>query len=158
MSAETRAFALENFLPYRLSLLSNTVSQGISQAYRKRHGLSVMEWRVVAILGRYPGLTASEVMARGAMDKVTVSRAVNRLLERGLVERNAHAEDRRRMPLNLTADKGEPLYHEVVPRALDYERRLVAVLGEGELAAFGAIIAKLQNRANALFGSDGVME
>ena len=57
-TANPQDFALEHFLPYRLSLLSNTVSEGIALAYRTAYGLSVTEWRVIAILGRYPGLTA----------------------------------------------------------------------------------------------------
>ena len=90
-------FVLERFLPYRLSLLSNTVSEGIATAYRKQHGLSVTEWRVVAVLGRFPGQTASEIVKRTAMDKVSVSRAVKRLQLKGLVERKprqfVHAVD-----------------------------------------------------------------
>ena len=64
-------FELENFLPYRLSVLTNTISQGIAAAYRDRYGISVTEWRILAVLGRFPGLTASEVVEKTAMDKVT---------------------------------------------------------------------------------------
>jgi len=143
-------FLLEEFLPYRLSLLSNTVSQGISTAYRGPYGLSVTEWRVIAIIGRFPGLTASEVTQRGAMDKVAVSRAVHKLQEKGLVERSAHAEDRRRLPLKLTAGRGIPLFREVVPKALDYERRLLSVLSGEELQQFGRMLRKLQVEADRL--------
>ena len=143
-------FLLEEFLPYRLSLLSNTVSQGISAAYRKVHGLSVMEWRVVAILGRFPGLTASEVMQRGAMDKVAVSRAVKKLQEKGLVERAPHAEDRRRLPLKLSPGSGMSLFREVVPKARHYENQLLSALGADELLRFKRMIRKLQNAAEKI--------
>lgn len=143
-------FLLEEFLPYRLSLLSNTVSQGISTAYRGAHGLSVTEWRVIAIIGRFPGLTASEVMQRGAMDKVAVSRAVNKLQEKDLVDRSAHTEDRRRLSLKLTQDKGVSLFREVVPKALDYEQQLISALSPDELLRFSRMIEKLQNAANKL--------
>ena len=53
---------LEDFLPYRLSILSNTVSSTIASAYNKRFGLSIPEWRVIAILGRFPGISAVEVV------------------------------------------------------------------------------------------------
>ena len=80
---------LEHFLPYRLSVLSNRISQAIAAATRaRRFGIGVTEWRVIAVLGRYPGLSAGAVAARTAMDKVAVSRAVARLLERELVERD----------------------------------------------------------------------
>jgi len=143
-------FALESFLPYRLSLLSNTVSQGISAGYRKAYGLSVTEWRVVAILGRFPGLTASEVMERGAMDKVAVSRAVNKLQEKGLVERSPHSEDRRRMPLKLTPRKGRKLFNKVVPMAVDYETELLSALSNQELNRLRQLLAKLQDTADTL--------
>ena len=41
---------LENILPYRLSVLTNLVSSAIASAYRERFGLSIPEWRVVAVL------------------------------------------------------------------------------------------------------------
>jgi len=143
-------FALEDFLPYRLSLLSNTVSQGISSAYRSQFGLSVTEWRVVAVLGRFPGLTASEVVEQTAMDKVAISRAVKKLQEKGLLERNPHSEDRRRMPLNLAPGKGTALFNDVVPKALDYERRFLSTLTDDELSQFHRLVRKLQTAAESL--------
>jgi DNA-binding MarR family transcriptional regulator len=47
---------LEDFLPYRLAILSHTVSSSIARAYDQRFGLTIPEWRVIAILGRFPGL------------------------------------------------------------------------------------------------------
>ena len=92
---EGSVLRLEAFLPYRLSVLSNTVSRGISKAYAK-DGLSVHEWRVMAVLGRFPGIPASEVAKRTAMDKVRVSRAVASLAAAGNVERGVDSGDRRR--------------------------------------------------------------
>jgi DNA-binding MarR family transcriptional regulator len=146
----TEEFILESFLPYRLSLLSNTVSRGVSTAYRKAHGLSVTEWRVVAVLGRFPALTASEVAQRTAMDKVAISRAVKRLQQRRLVTRSPHREDRRRLPLRLTPGLGEALFAQVVPKALACEARLLAALNEQEKAALDRLLVKLQAAAEAL--------
>src|SRR5438132_151522 len=103
---------LEQFLPYRLSVLSNTISQAIAREYAQRFDLSVTEWRVIAVLGRYRGVSASEVAERTAMDKVAVSRAVNRLIESGRVKRDTHGDDRRRSVLALTA-KGRKVYDQV---------------------------------------------
>src|SRR5690554_1847707 len=95
-------FDLEHFLPYQLSVVSNTVSEGIAHTYQQDHDLSVIEWRIIAVLGRYPSLTASQIVQRTVMDKVAVSRAVKRLLERGLLKRNTHSSDRRYRNLELT--------------------------------------------------------
>ena len=52
---------LEHFLPYRLSVLSNRISQDIARLYAERFDLGVTEWRLLAVLGRYPGLSASRL-------------------------------------------------------------------------------------------------
>ena len=55
----------------------------IAAAYERDFGLSIPQWRVMAVLARNPGLSAAEVAARTAMDKVAVSRAVQGLLAAG---------------------------------------------------------------------------
>ena len=133
---------LEHFLPYRLSVLSNRISQAIATRYAQRFGIGVTEWRVVAVLGRYPDLSAGEVAARTAMDKVAVSRAVARLLERELVERDTHGDDRRRSVLALSR-AGRRIYDEIAPLALELERRLLSRLDRDERAALDALLDKL---------------
>ena len=133
---------LEHFLPYRLSVLSNRISQAIANRYAQRFEIGVTEWRVVAVLGRYPGLSAGEVAARTAMDKVAVSRALARLLERGLVARDTHGDDRRRSVLALSRG-GQRIYDEIAPLALDLERRLLSRLDRDERDALDALLDKL---------------
>jgi DNA-binding MarR family transcriptional regulator len=134
---------LEHFLPYRLSVLSNRVSQGIARTYEARFGLSVTEWRVIAIIGRYPGLSATEVAQRAAMDKVAISRAVRRLMQAGRVEREPNDADRRERHLRLT-DAGRAIHDQIVPAALAYERRIRAALTDEENAALERLIGKLE--------------
>jgi DNA-binding MarR family transcriptional regulator len=140
---------LEQFLPYRLSILSNTVSGTIAKSYAERFSLTVPEWRVMAVLGRFPGLTAGEVTERTAMDKVQVSRAVARLLKTKRIERREVDGDRRALHLFLTTE-GKSVYSEIVPLALDYERRLIASLGASERAQLERLLAKLTAAAGML--------
>ncbi|WP_297832021.1 MarR family winged helix-turn-helix transcriptional regulator [Thermomonas sp.] len=116
---------LENFLPYRLSVLANRASDALAREYSQRFDLGVTEWRVMAVLGHHPGLSANAVARRTAMDKVAVSRAVNRLLASGRLQRRIDPDDRRRSLLRLSR-AGRAVYAQVVRIALDFERELLA--------------------------------
>ncbi|HVJ62361.1 MAG TPA: MarR family winged helix-turn-helix transcriptional regulator [Tahibacter sp.] len=133
---------LEQFLPYRLSVLSNTVSQAIAREYESRFALSITQWRVLAVLGRYDGIAAREVAQRTAMDKVAVSRAVAQLMKDGRVRRGTAEHDKRQSVLTLT-EKGWKIYDEVAPLALEHERRLLAYLDADEQRWLSRILEKL---------------
>ena len=144
---------LESFIPYRLSVLSNRMSQTIATQYQKRFGLAVTEWRVMAVLGRFSDLSANEVAERTAMDKVAVSRAVARLLERDLIRREIHSDDRRRSVLALS-EVGYSVYDEIVPMALACEQRLIGTLDQAERATLDRLLVKLSGPGLAALRED----
>jgi DNA-binding MarR family transcriptional regulator len=147
--AKATTLELDHFLPYRLSVLSNIVSTAISGAYEKRFGLSIPEWRVMAVLAMTPDLSAAEVAQRTAMDKVAVSRAVASLLgERRIVRKTARV-DRRRSLLRLSA-AGRRVYAQVVPLALAYERDLLAPLTQMDREAVDRAVRILLGRATEI--------
>ncbi|MEL6662904.1 MAG: MarR family winged helix-turn-helix transcriptional regulator [Pseudomonadota bacterium] len=143
----TGALTLSEFLPYRLSVLSNTVSSAIAETYRSKFGLNIWQWRVMAVLGEAPGLTARDVAGRTAMDKVAVSRAVAALEARGLLQREVHPEDGRAAHLTLTA-QGKKIYTEIVPLALAHEEALLAHLTPSELSSLERLLDKLAGGAS----------
>lgn len=145
----TEELILEKFLPYRLSILSNTVSTTIAHAYEKRFGLTIPEWRVIAILGRFPGLSAVEVAERTLMDKVAVSRAVTKLVKSGRIDRQFADADRRRSILNLS-DEGRRVHDDIAPLALKFERDLLQGLDEDETEQLNGIMDRLLARARLL--------
>ncbi len=145
MQLDHTILELDRFLPYRLSVLSNRISQDLANLYAERFDLNVTEWRVMAVLGRYPELSATEVAERTAMDKVAISRAVTSLLAGGRLKRRTHGADRRRSVLSLTA-KGLRVYDEIVPLALAYERRLLEGLPEEERAALHRLLTRMEER------------
>jgi len=137
---------LEEFLPYKLAILSHTVSGLVAGVYDKSFGLTIPEWRVIAIVGRFPGLSAVEVAERTMMDKVAVSRAVTKLIKRGRIEREFADADRRRSILNLS-EEGRQVHDEVAPLALKMEDDLLHGLTEEEVATLNTVIERLLARA-----------
>jgi len=142
-TAEHAPLQLEHFLPYRLSILSNTISQTIADDYQRRYDISVTEWRGMAVLARFDGLSAREVAERTAMDKVAVSRALARLVTAGRVSRAIHDNDKRRSVLGLT-EAGWAMHDEVAPMARAREREVLAKLDAEERAWLERILDKLQ--------------
>jgi len=92
--------------------------------------------------GLYPALSAGEVAERTAMDKVALSRAVARLLQRGFIERGTHGGDRRRSVLTLSP-QGFEVYDVVAPMVLASERLLLAGLDPQEREQLDRLLAKL---------------
>lgn len=133
---------LQNFLPYRLSVLSNRTSDAIARAYSQRFALGVTEWRVMAVLGRYPDLSANQVAQRTAMDKVAVSRAVAKLLDSGRLLRAFDDDDRRRSVLRLS-EAGYAIYDQIVPLALGFERQLLGDMDATERTLLFRLLDRL---------------
>jgi DNA-binding MarR family transcriptional regulator len=140
---------LEDFLPYRLSITSHTVSTNIARVYEKRFGVSIPEWRVIAVLGRFPGLSAVEVADRTLMDKVAVSRAVTKLIKNGRIDREFADADRRRSILNLS-EEGQKVHNEIAPLALEFEQELVQDISGEDYDKFNSTLEQLLDKARQL--------
>ncbi|MBX3207825.1 MAG: winged helix-turn-helix transcriptional regulator [Labilithrix sp.] len=140
---------LEEFLPYRLSLASNVVSQVIGQAYEKLFALKMPEWRVMCVLAESKELTQQEIVGLTQMDKVTVSRAAQVLERRELLRRVPNVEDARSLRLSLTPT-GRDLYRRVVPAALTLEAEVLEGLGPREVRALNALLRRLEASASRI--------
>jgi DNA-binding MarR family transcriptional regulator len=151
---------LATFLPYQLSLTSNAVSGRIAQEYRTRFGLSVPEWRVMAVLGDAGALTQRDLTRRTLMDKVAVNRACKVLEDRGLAWRRPNQQDGRSHLLELTRE-GVEVHAQIMPLASEMERRLFGGFDQTELEQFRALLDKVRSRvdgfdAEALSGDFGI--
>ena len=142
----TQSLRLDNFVPYRLSIASNLMSDAIAGAYRSLFGLNVAEWRVIAVLAERQSATQQELCAATRMDKVTISRAAIALADRGLVERAPNANDKRSHLLSLT-DSGQQLYAQVVPKAIAMEKELLADLSAKEIDTLVGMLRRIEARA-----------
>ena len=137
---------LDQFIPYRLSVASNAVSTRIAQSYRKRFGLKIAEWRLIAILAESERLTPHALCEATRMDKISVSRAAAALIERGLVEASDNPGDGRSHILSLTED-GCSLYAEIAPTALAMETELLALFTHDERVLLDALLRRIEAAA-----------
>jgi DNA-binding MarR family transcriptional regulator len=83
------------------------------------------------------------------MDKVTVSRAVSRLLAAGRIRRRIADADKRRSILELSAE-GWRIYREIAPRLLAFETDLLAVLDHRERRQLDCLLRRLADKAGEM--------
>ena len=136
---------LSAFLPYKLSITSNAVSDAIARSYRGKFGLKIPEWRLMAVLGEMDSATQRELVAATAMDKVMVNRASKALVDRGLIGRATNEADGRSHHLMLT-QTGRALYNQIVPQALHIEAELERALGPQDAAKLSALLERLRHK------------
>lgn len=142
----SRKLTLDRFLPYRLSVASNAVSGRISNAYRKRYGLKIAEWRLITILAETERATPASLGEATRMDKIAISRAAAALIERGLVAADDNPADGRSHFLSLTAD-GQVLYNEIAPLALATEADLFSGFSKDECKLLDTLLRRLEAAA-----------
>lgn len=140
---------MNEFLPYQMSTASRAVSDLIIRDYHERFGLSVSEWRVLAILGEACGLTQSDLCSETRMDKVAINRAVKNLVEDGMVCRSPNENDGRSHHLHLT-ERGRKIFDQLLPHGLSVWQRICEPLSDEELAQLTKLVLRLRDEAEKL--------
>ena len=144
---------LSEFVPYLLSITSNAVSGRISLEYKTRFGLNVPEWRVMAVLGDSGPRTQRELTRLTVMDKVAVNRACKGLEERNLAMRHPNEQDGRSHRLELTPS-GVRMHDEIMPLALEMERRLFSKLPPEDVRQFRQLLDRIRSEVDDLDADD----
>lgn len=122
-------FDIADFMPYRLAVAARVFSEEVAAIYREKFGLSIPEWRVLAHLMKEGKASVRDIEARVTMEKSKVSRAADRLKDRGLLTKRADTMDRRLVHIELTTD-GEALMAELIPMVIALQRDFESRLGE----------------------------
>lgn len=138
---------IRELLSYRLHVVANLLSRGAELRYRREFGVSLWEWRSIALLGGATEALSLNALARAAgIDKSQMSRVVSGLAARRLVLRAIDAEDARGVRLTLTR-AGRTLYDGLIRAAAERNEAFLECLGARERAAFDAALEKLAARA-----------
>jgi DNA-binding MarR family transcriptional regulator len=149
-AAGSDRLTLHDFVPYRIAVLARGVSVSLGRKYQQDLGITIPEWRLIAHLAEVGSCSSGEICARTAMDKAKVNRAVMRLVAAGLVLAGTSSQDRRVNTLKLTA-RGQKVYEQIVPMALEHERAFLEPLSGAEHKELMLILGKLQSQVDRLW-------
>ena len=149
---------VEDFLTFRLTRLSNSLRTNLTKPYLEEFGLSLPEWRLLALVARFAPMRFSEVTARSGMDKGQVSRTLRVMATRGLTktktikDRTSRSTEALAAPVMVSiTPKGTSLYKAVLPVARKRQADMLLTLNESERSSLYSIIDKLSTS----IGNDG---
>ncbi len=145
---------LDTYLPYRLSVASNKVSGLIARAYEKRFGLTIPQWRIMVTLAGGVSLSQKGLVERTAMDKVTISRAVGVLVNRGYLIKSENLPDKRSDLLSL-CETGHEVVEAVSPLAQSIEAALKGAIGQENAIFLDKMLRELEAQVDLLSGVNG---
>jgi DNA-binding MarR family transcriptional regulator len=143
------ALKLDEFLPYRLNVCANMVSNALSAIYADRYKIGVPEWRVLVTLGEFGLMTAKAIGLHSHMHKTKVSRAVALLERRKLVARRANHNDLREAFLSLTP-AGRDIYDDLAPGAMEFARQLMETIEPAARAPLVRALNRLAERSTQI--------
>ena len=141
---------IQDLLSYRLHKVANLLSRGAELRYKREFGVSLWEWRTLALLGAASAPLSLNHLAHAAgIHKSQMSRVVSALTERKLVERSANAADGRGVHLELSR-AGRRLYSGLIEAASERDAAFRRCLSSEEKKVFEKALAKLAGRARDL--------
>jgi DNA-binding MarR family transcriptional regulator len=141
---------IKDLLSYRLHQVANLLSRGAEMRYRREFGVSLWEWRTVALLGGVPEAQSLNDLARAAgMDKSQMSRVVAGLTKKKIVVRETDANDARGIRLTLSKG-GQKLYARLIGAAAERNSAFLGCLTLKERECLEAILTKLAREAKSL--------
>lgn len=140
---------IRDLLSYRLHVVANLLSRSAELRYRREFGVSLWEWRTVALLGAATEPLSLNELARAAgIDKSQMSRVVSGLTRRRLVLRAPDASDARGIRLALSKG-GHKLYQGLIRAAGERDAAFANCLSKKEMQALDAVLAKLAHQARS---------
>lgn len=145
---------LEQAPIFKLAVAVNLNTSIFQQLYAQRYDLTLTDWRVLALLVSRPGISATELSDILAVDKMSITRAVQRLLERKRIRATANPHDRRRLALAVT-QKGGKIYDKVAPYGWTHQERCLRDLSATERAELGRLLDKIIGSVRGMKGRTG---
>ncbi len=148
------AIDLENYLPALLTFLAVKFSSGAAATYRRRFGIGITDWRIMLLLAIEPWMVAGRISELFAFDKAAVSRSINFMQSKGLVETRFRDNNQRRQHIALTP-AGLRMHDEIVQIAMAREQQLVAGLSEEERKTVVRLLTRMLTELPKLSGDGG---
>jgi DNA-binding MarR family transcriptional regulator len=144
---------LQTFLPYRMYRFAAQMSQSGHKlsTLLQQSGVAIgeREWRVVAVLGAYGGLTNGNVAEALKTDAATVTRGVKVLKDLGFVDTRHSKRDRRKILIYLT-QSGADFHDKITPKRIETGELIESCFTHDEITQLHHLLNKLDRHLQHL--------
>lgn len=134
---------LFQFLTYRLSRVQSKLNAQAIRILREQAGLTLSQWRIIALVGASGQTRPSALTKDGLLDKGLLSRKLKPLIQEGLISSKPDETDHRAQLLSLTTD-GRALYERTLPIMRRRQRGLRSALSASEIEGLYRALDKLE--------------
>ena len=133
---------LQDFFTYKLVRLMQKLNAHATRYLQADAGVTLVQWRVIMLLGTLKTATQSEIVRLADIDKGLLSRQIKILVADGLVRTTQDRRDQRLHHLALS-DAGLSLYNKMLPKMQARQQMLRDALTTEEHATVLQVIGKL---------------
>ncbi|MFZ0838364.1 MAG: MarR family transcriptional regulator [Xanthobacteraceae bacterium] len=134
---------LENFVPYRISILATLIRRALSEIYRDDPGLTEPEWKVLTTIAHKGPLPSGDIGLHMTLDRMAISRALTQLIKLKLVARSPLERDRRMTEVKLS-EYGDRIFSALARQAVAIEKIILDPLSTEEASEFLRLIDKIE--------------
>ncbi len=136
-----------------LSFAANRFTEAAANYFKANFGLGTVDWRMLLLLARSPGITSIQASKTIGVDKGTVSRSVHRLTEAKLIiAGDLHANGRSR-GLSLSAS-GRSLHDQILAASLKQQTHLLKGFDEADANTFCDLLLRFTSNLEELIELD----
>lgn len=148
LTPEGTGLDVHDFLTTMFSHTSNGLRRAITLPYAERYDLSVSEWRILSVLAAAGTLAFPDLVAESAADKAQVSRTLQLMAKRGLVEVQTPPVGRKGMVVSMT-EVGQALYEKIMPMAQRSQAVMILTLSPQERRTLHDVLRRLRAQCAA---------
>jgi DNA-binding MarR family transcriptional regulator len=141
------ALPLHQFITYRLSRVQAKLNAQASRMLKATSGITLAQWRVIALIGAAGQTRLSDLAKEAALDKGLLSRNLKTLVQAGAVDATVDDSDHRSQILSLSAT-GQAIFERTLPVTRARQQRLREGLSDEELRVFRKVLDKLEIAAD----------
>jgi len=141
-SEEAATSPVTRFIAYRISRVYNKLNAQTARILQDLCALTLVQWRIIALMGTLGRATQSELVAMSAFDKGLVSRNLKALLDKGYLTSKRDERDRRLLHLELTP-LGQDIFETTLPALIKRNDDLIAAVDPADLEAFWRVLVTL---------------